>query len=213
MERAILLQEISDKNVDVDKFVNLIIDDELLREEIVKQLLTNPKIMVYYHCYYIVSKASELKPVLFYEYWAEFAALLNHENSYHRDIGLTILANLSAVDDNNLLNKIFPDYVRHLNDKKFMTAQCCLKNFAKILKHKNKLREEIIELLLDIEKRTDYPEKQLELLKYGVLELFEQVYFEVQDTKRIDSFIKTAVNSISPKTKKKAKQLKKKFDL
>lgn len=213
MERAILLQEISDKNVDVDKFVNLIIDDELLREEIVKQLLTNPKIMVYYHCYYIVSKASELKPVLFYEYWAEFAALLNHENSYHRDIGLTILANLAAVDDNNLFNIIFPDYVQHLNDKKFMTAQCCLKNFAKILKHKINLREETIELLLDIEKITDYPEKKLELLKYGVLELFEQVYFEVQDTNRLDSFIRTAVNSISPKTKKKAKQLKKKFDL
>ena len=94
-----------------------------------------------------------------------------------------------------------------------MTAQCCLKNTAKIIKYKTSLTEEVIELLLEIDNRSDYPERQLELLKYGVLEVFEQVYPKIQSRKRIDSFIKATVNSISPKTKKKATQLKKKFDL
>lgn len=213
MEKDTLLQEISDKNVDVDKFTNIIIEDELMRGEIVKQLLTNKKIMVYYHCYYIVAKASELKPYLFYHYWDEFALLLNHQNSYHRDIGLTIIANLTKIDDDNLFNNIFEEYLKHINDEKFMTAQCCVKNIGKIVKYKNDLAESIIDILLDIDSRCDYPEKQLELLKHGVLEVFERKYLESNNKKRINSFIKTTANSISPKTKKKAKQLIKKYEL
>lgn len=213
MEREVLLREISKKNFDVDKFVDMIIEDEQIREEIVKQLLTNQKIMIYYHCYYIVSKASAIMPEFFYPYWSDFVLLLSHENSYHRDIGLTILANLTEVDDKGLFNDIFDDYFKHINDKKFMTAQCCVKNTAKIIEFKPNLREKIIELLLEIDQKTNYPERQLELLKYGALEVFEQVYSKTQFKKKIDSFIQAAVNSISPKTKKKANQLKKNLDL
>lgn len=202
-----LLAEIADQKLDVDKFVKLISADEILRAEIVKQLLTNQKIMVYYHCYYIVDKASQLQPGLFYQYWPEFALLLDHQNSYHRDIGLTIIANLTKVDQQDLFYDIFEDYFEHINDSKYMTAQCCVKNTAKIIKFKPALTDQIIELLLEIDLKTNYPERQLALLKYGVLEVFEQVYPKTQFKKKIASFIKTAVNSISPKTRKKASQL------
>ena len=129
-----LIREISAKDVDVDRFVRLAIRDDQIREEIVRQMRTHPHIMVYYHCFYIVSKASIERPDLFYPHWHEVASLLKHKNSYHRDFALTIIANLTQVDQGNLFSKIFHDYFEHINDEKFMTGQCCVQNSIKILK-------------------------------------------------------------------------------
>ncbi|WP_432409082.1 hypothetical protein [Wukongibacter sp. M2B1] len=211
MDSSLLIEEIKRKDVDVEYFANKIIENESCRKEVVENLLTNKEIMVYYHCYYIVSMASELRADLFYEYWHDFAALLDHKNSYHRDIGLTIIANLVKVDNNNYFEDIFYDYLRHFDDAKFMTAQCFLKNLAKIAKIRVDLREKIVETLIEVDKRTSYPVKQRELLKYSILQIFDIVYNESNSKEKIDFFIQSSLNSRSPKTKKKAKELVKKY--
>ena len=213
MNTTELIQKISVNDVDVDKFVQLAILEEHTRDEIVKQLLTHPDIMVYYHCYYVVSKASQERPELFYEYWDEIAALLQHKNSYHRDIALTIIANLTLVDHKDLFSKIFDDYFEHINDKKFMTGKCCVQNSIKILKAKHALKNQIIDLLLDVDAQCTYTEKQKELLKYDVLEILDEVYEELIDKKYANKFIKAGVTSISPKTRRKAKELVGKYAL
>jgi hypothetical protein len=208
-----LIQEISVKDVDVDKFVQLAIREDPIRDEIIKQLITNPDIMVYYHCYYVVSQASQERPELFYKYWPEIAALLKHKNSYHRDIALTILANLTRVDQENLFSRIVHDYFEHIHDKKFMTGQCCVRNSIKILRHQPELQNQILAFLIDVDQQCTYPEKQKALLKADILEILDQVYDEVSDTKRIDEFIKANISSISPKTRSKAKELVRKYGL
>jgi hypothetical protein len=202
-----MIHEISAKDVDVEKFVRLAIRDDHARDEIIKQLITNPDIMVYYHCFYIVAKASQERPELFYQYWFEIASLLEHKNSYHRDIALTILANLTQVDQDNLFSEIFNNYFEHIHDKKFMTGKCCIQNSIKILRNKHELNHQIITLLLDVDKLCAYPEKQKELLKYDVLEILDEVYEEAIDKKGVDEFIKAGASSISPKTRRKAKEL------
>lgn len=82
MNKSELLARVSDKNVNIDGLADSVIKDPGLKEELVNQLLTNPKIMVYYHCYYILNKASQDRPELFYQYWDRFASLLDHKNSY-----------------------------------------------------------------------------------------------------------------------------------
>jgi hypothetical protein len=101
-----LIAQISDKNLDIDRFVQQAIEDRNARDEIVRQMVANPNIMVYYHCYYVVDKASQERPDLFYPYWSEIAPLLKHKNSYHRDFAMTILANLTRVDDENLFSRV-----------------------------------------------------------------------------------------------------------
>lgn len=213
MNTTELIQEISVKDVDVDKFVQLAISEDHTRDEIIKQLVTNPNIMVYYHCYYVVSKASQERPELFYQYWPQIASLLTHKNSYHRDIALTIIANLTQVDQENLFSKIYDDYFEHINDNKFMTGQCCVQNSIKILRHKPELRNQITALLLTVDNQCTYTEKQKALLKSDVLEVLNEVYQEVSDKKGIDEFIKASVCSISPKTRRKAKELVEKYGL
>lgn len=211
MDNNTLLEVIRDKNIDVQDFANRVIADEVLRDEIVKELLTNKDIMVYYHCYYIVSRASEIRADLFYKYWDDFVVLLDHKNSYHRDIGLTVIANLVSVDEKHCFDHIFEDYLSHIDDEKFMTAQCFVKNLRKVVENREDLRVKVIGTLLEIDKKSSYPVKQRELLKYDILEIFDMIYIESDLKERINYFIINALDSISPKTRKKAKELREKY--
>lgn len=213
MDINILLLQVSDKHVNVDEFVELVINNNRIRGELVKQLVTNPDIMVYYHCYYIISKASQERPELFYNYWNDFSLLLHHKNSYHRDIALTIIANLTKVDCENLFLEIFDDYFDHINDEKFMTALCCIRNSKKIICNKKSVENQIIDMLLVTDNNCDFSIKQKELLKYDILEIFDEIYVNSSRKSEIDNFIKNQLNSASPKTKKKAKDLIKKCTL
>lgn len=131
-----LISKIADKDVNINEFAKLIINDTQKRDEIVYLMLNSDKIMVYYHSYYILSKASEIRPDLFYRYWDDFISLLHHENSYHRNFGLSLIANLIEIDEENRFFKIFDDYFKHLNDVKFMTAITALKILQRLLKIK-----------------------------------------------------------------------------
>jgi hypothetical protein len=213
MDTDELIQAISKKDADVDEFVQLAMNDSRARDEIINQMLTNPDIMVYYHCYYVVSKASEDKPELFLRYWDEMVSLLDHKNSYHRDIAMTIIANLTRVDHDNLFAMIFESYFAHINDIKFMTGKCCIQNSFKILKNKPEYKDQIITRLLDVDNQCTYPDKQRELLKFGILEILDEVYPGDSYKNGMDEFIRICVNSISSKTRDKARILESKYGL
>ena len=208
-----MIEKIAEKDFDVNEFVQLAISDENARNEIVNQMITNSAIMTYYHCYYIVDKASQKQPELFYQYWGEIAALIHHNNSYHRDFALEIIGNLTKVDQDNRFSEIEDDYFCIINDEKFMTGNCCVKNLLKIYRHKVELRNRVIETLLDIDNRCDYTEKQKAILKCDVLEIFDEVYEEAPEQDEIQKFIRAEINCISPKTRKKAKELIRKYSL
>jgi hypothetical protein len=208
-----MIEQIAEKDFDVNAFVELAIKNEHARNEIVSQMLTNSAIMVYYHCYYIVGKASQERPEMFYSYWREIAELLHHKNSYHRDFALEIIGNLTIVDQENRFAEIEDEYFSIINDDKFMTGNCCVKNLLKIYRHKPERRERIIDILLDIDHRCDYTEKQKGILKADILEIFDEIHEEIPRQNRINEFIRTEVTCISPKTRKKAKELIKKYKL
>ncbi len=157
--------------------------DVEVRKIILKNLFDNKDIMVYYHCYYVISKASEEKPELFYDYWNEFVLLLDHQNSYHRDIGLTIIANLTKIDTDDKFSVIYEKYIEHFNDAKFMTSECFVGNLSKIIRFKPQYEKRLVELLIGIDSICGYPIKQREVLKSYVIKLFDTIY-EKSDYKR-----------------------------
>lgn len=208
-----LIKKISDKDVDIDKFADKALKDPQIRDTLVQFMLNNQKIMVYYHSFYILSEASQREPKLFYHNWDDFLSLLNHHNSYHRDFALVLLANLTKVDKENKFYLIFDDYFSHINDEKFMTARKCIQNTAKILANREELTEDIINILLDVDNRSDFPEKRKALLKSDVIELFSEFYLQIEDKQRINEFVKGELNSISPKTRIKAGEFIKEYNL
>ena len=213
MNTTEMIEKIAKKDFDINEFVQLAIENEYARNEIVHQMLTNSAIMVYYHCYYVVAKASQKRPEIFYPYWCEIAGLLHHKNSYHRDFAIEIIGNLTRIDQENRFAKIEDNYFGIINDEKFMTGNCCVKNLLKIYRHKPEQRKRVIETLLDIDNRCNYTEKQKGVLKADVLEIFDEVYEEAPERDQINEFIRAEINCISPKTRKKAKELVRKYDL
>jgi hypothetical protein len=213
MKTTVMLEKIAKKDFDLDAFVRLVLSDVEARNEIVHQMLSNPAIMVYYHCYYVIEKASQQQPELFYPYWGDIAVLLHHPNSYHRDFALEIIGNLTQVDQENRFADIEDEYFGIINDEKFMTGNCCVKNLLKIYRHKAGQRERTIRTLLDVDNRCDYTEKQKGVLKADVLDIFNEIYEDAPERERINEFIREEVNCVSPKTRKKAKELIKKYRL
>jgi hypothetical protein len=213
MKKNIILKEISQKDFDRHYFVKLINNDSNIRDFIINELLSNTNIMIYYHCYYVVSDASKKAPSLYYKYWDEFVKLLDHHNSYHRDVGLTLIANLVQVDEENRLSLIWSRYLEHINDEKFMTGECCINNIRIILKTRVDMIDEVVNILLNLENVCHYTEKQIALLEYSVLNIFDDVFFKSNYMDEIVCFIKKRTSSISPKTRKKANQLIKKYKI
>ena len=213
MDHKDLISEISDKNVDVDKFAEIVIQEESIRQKIIDQMLNNKHIMAYYHSYNILAKASELNPGLFYRYWDDFASLLNHENSYHRDFGLTLIANLTKVDSENKFSSVFDDYFKCINDAKFMTARHCIQNISKILANKGELKEDILNILLNIDELCNFSEKQKALIKSDVIDVIDKFYMEMNNKEMINKFVKVEIDSISPKTKKRARKFILKYEI
>ena len=82
-----------------------------------------------------------------------------------------------------------------------------------VQEHKVELRARVIETLLDMDNRCDYTEKQKGVLKADVLEIFDEIYEEAPGRDEIDEFNRAHVDCISPKTRKKAKELIKKHGL
>ena len=213
MDKNELIAKIALKDFDLDAFVRLAVEDKGIRDELVSQMIANADIMVYYHCYEVLSKASLAEPRLFYPYWPDIAPLLDHPNSYHRDFALTILANLTKVDQQDLFASLASQYVAHINDEKFCTAQYCVRSCQKIIAHKPHRLDFFLDHLLDMDARCDFPIKQKDLLKFDVLTILEQVYERSPRRDQVDAFIRKASESVSPKTRKKAKQLLREFSI
>ena len=213
MEKEILLKEISDADADIEKYAVLAVKNEEIRTELVSQMITNRYIMVYYHCYYILDKASSRNPELFYKDWKKFEKLLNHENSYHRTIGLVMLSNLIPADKEKLFDKISDKYFMFINDKKITTARDCVTSTGKILRQRPDYIDKVMKLYLNMEKICEFKENQKALLLYDMFVIFEEFYEKTSYKNEINEKILANLKNTSPKTAKKARELKKKFGL
>ena len=67
-----------------------------------------------------------------YEYFDEFASLLDHPKSLVRNRVLYILAANAQWDDENRFDAIISDYLVHVTDEKPITARQCIKALAQV---------------------------------------------------------------------------------
>ena len=67
-----------------------------------------------------------------YEYFDEFASLLNHSKSLVRNRVLYILAANAQWDEENRFDAIISDYLAHVTDDKPIAARQCIKALAQV---------------------------------------------------------------------------------
>ena len=69
---------------------------------------------------------------VWYEYFDEFASLLNHPKSFVRNRALYILAANVQWDEENRFDSIISDFLSHIADEKPITARQCIKALAQV---------------------------------------------------------------------------------
>ena len=82
-----------------------------------------------------------------YEYFDEFASLLNHPKSLVRNRVLYILAANAQWDDENRFDAILDDYLTHVTDEKPITSRQCIKALAQVGKAKPHYIQKITDYL------------------------------------------------------------------
>ena len=67
-----------------------------------------------------------------YEYFDDFAALLDYPKSLVRNRALYILAANAQWDEENRFDAVLPDFLAHITDEKPITARQCIKTLAQV---------------------------------------------------------------------------------
>lgn len=78
----------------------------------------------------IISESQETDE--WYEYFDDFASLLNHPKSFVRNRVLYILAANAQWDEESRFDLIIADFLAHITDEKPITARQCIKALAQI---------------------------------------------------------------------------------
>lgn len=67
-----------------------------------------------------------------YEYFDDFASLIDHAKSLVRNRAIHIVAANARWDEENRFDLILPDLLRHVTDEKPVTARQCIKALAQV---------------------------------------------------------------------------------
>ncbi len=78
----------------------------------------------------IISESQETDE--WYEYFDDFASLLDHPKSFVRNRALYILAANAQWDEENRFDLIISDFLSHIVDEKPITARQCIKALAQV---------------------------------------------------------------------------------
>ena len=112
----------------------------------------------------IIAESQETEE--WYEYFDEFASLLNHPKSLVRNRVLYILAANVQWDDEKRFDLIVTDFLSHITDEKPITARQCIKALAQIGQTKQQYIPTVSYTHLDVYKRQAYKVKLEEEQEY-----------------------------------------------
>ena len=85
-----------------------------------------------------------------YPFWNTFCEKLKSSNSYHRSIGLMLMADNAKWDKGNRIDGAIDDYLKILNDEKPITVRQCIQALSKIVLYKTNLHNRIANELMSI---------------------------------------------------------------
>ena len=190
MEEKDFLLTLSDTKADITPYPALALKDSKFRDILVRQLLNNHAINVYHHSFLILHEAIKTEPSLFYCYWDGFSSLLKHGNSYHRNYGMALIANLIAVDKDNRFELIMDDYFKQLEDEKISTIKYCISNSLIIIKAKPVFGKTIISRIIHSLRFNDHSDRHQKFLVSVFLKLLASIDKDFQEMAIVKEFIR-----------------------
>jgi hypothetical protein len=194
-------KDLHNKEADIEALAQHAFSDMNLLQELMDGVLSKDH-TIRSNSFKVLILLSEEHGEFLYTKWDYFQEMLTSSNRYHKNIAINLLADLTKVDVDNKFEAIFEDYYGILAGDKAMNACHVALNSSKIALNKPKLKSKIINKLLSVDEI--HQGKQKELIKAYVIESLLKVYPEAGDKKRIESFVKSQLDSKSPKTRNMA---------
>ena len=197
------------EDLDLDEAIQLALADERVLKEILDGIVSKDD-TYRYNCFKVLLQISEDHPLILYPEWDYFVGLLGSGNSYHRSIGLQIIANLTRVDDETRFDGIFDQYFGLLDDEKVITARYLAQSAGRIVRAKPHLQARITEKLLGID-GTHHAQGRKDLIKADIIQSFEEFFEDSRDKEEMLTFVENQLGCSSPKTRKAAKAFLNKY--
>ena len=141
---------------------------------------------------------------LYPRYWDDFAALLDGPNVDSKYIAIYLLAGLAAADTEDWFENIFNKYFSLLDDNTLIAPMHVALNAAAVFKAKPDLREDIVKLLVSIDK-THHTSGRKALIAANALESLDKVFDDIEDKTAVLEFARFYLEAPSPKARKIAK--------
>ena len=204
-----MLPELSRKDADISSVAGMAATDEALVSELLDGLESKNE-TYRYNCFKVLLLVSEAHSRVLYSRWDRFLKLLGSGNTYHRLSALQIMANLAHVDTEDRFEAVFDLYFGLLDDPSVIPAAHVARAAGRIANAKPELEPRITERLLSIDQTHHDPERR-HLIKGYALEAFAEYFETAEEKDRIVDFVKEQVDGGSPKTRKLARDLLKKW--
>lgn len=109
-----------------------------------------------------------------YLFLDDFIRLIEHENSYFRNRGLQLIAANARWDEENKIDEVIDEYLKHIMDVKPITARQCIQALPEIAKYKEGLKPDIVEALR-CAKPERYRESMVSLVRKDIAEALKKI--------------------------------------
>jgi len=141
-----------------------------------------------------------------YDKWFILLEKLKSDNSYHRSIGLMLIANLSKSDFENKMSTIIDPYLEFCEDEKFITARQCIQNIWKVAFPHDYNKRKIIKYLENAYYENIHLNRHSNLIKQDIISSLYKIYQIDHDEnliKKIEALIDTEIDKILLKNLRK----------
>ncbi|MFW9819555.1 MAG: hypothetical protein ACFFE5_08085 [Candidatus Thorarchaeota archaeon] len=200
-----------DAEIQADKIVNKVLKDNNFLSEVLKGVISKNDSIRYPNAI-AIEILSEEKPEIVYPQWNVFVDLLNSKNAYHKSIGISVISNLTKIDNEKKFEEIFEDFFKLLNDKSVIVARKLSIYSGRIAKSKPSLDSRIETILLSIDD-TQHSKSRKDLIKGDIIASLSEYFENIKDKANIIEFVKNQLESSSPSTVKKAKEFLLKWEI
>lgn len=140
-----------------------------IKLEVMFQTLESKDNNARYEAFKKLFELTEQKVDWIYDYWQTLVDMLSSRNSFHRSIGLLLIANLTRSDSEDKFSDIADRYLTFLEDEKFITARLCLQNVWRIAVNKEAYRVIISDALKSAYSRNIHLKRNQNLIKQDVI--------------------------------------------
>ena len=134
-----------------------------------------------YHSLLLLQNRSETNPDV-YPFWDVLVEKFKSPNSYHRSIGLMLIAENVRWDAACKFDPILEDYLAMVDDEKPVTVRQCVQSLCKVVPYKTHLIPRITEKLMSVD-LSSRKETQQKILLLDILSVLAVARRYVEDAK------------------------------